>query len=340
MSSARAEIEPRAASADLAAGGMRVATGQSPVGAAAIARLRTALRGTDARALDEAAGPIMDRMYRPLLRYCDALLRGAPAVRRSMEGEDLALEAWHKSLRHLRGERGDRIVDDQHFERLLRVAARSILLDALDRPATTLHGSTVEIDERDADERSASGVRPPDPLGRPEALLFLGDHRHLQLVELLFTQESRFRTEFRQTNQRHPRHYRAMVLYELGAFLRSEAVGGRSDEGTDYMIRLMRRYVSLLGVPPDEWRRIETAALAPLSEAEEAENDLIPPLRDAVNAVCGTRINGRAFLSVLRYEMNRFAYGSGQSSGGGSNGGIGAGGRGKPGARGSGPAEA
>lgn len=283
---------------------------------AMVARLREALRGTDERALDGAAGPVLERMYRPLLRYCEALLRGAPAARRIMDGEDLALEAWHKTLRHLRGERGDRIADPEHFERLIRCAARSILLDMLDRPSTAMHHATVEMTERDADETSMTG-RSRDHLVTPEAGTFLTDRRHVQLVEMLFTEETRFRNEFRQANQRHPRHYRALVLYELGDFLREEA-GGDPGPGSEYMTRMMRRYVRLLGVPEDDWQRIETAALSP-QEEEESGSDLVPALRDAVNEVCGTRLTGRAFLSVLRYEMNRFATGAntGASSGGG-----------------------
>ena len=272
-----------------------------------VAALRTALRsapdsrGGDQRAIEAAASPLIDAFFERLLRFCNRLTRSA-GCGAWLEGEDLAILAWEKMLRYLTGPGGDRVKDDQHFERLLMTAARSCFLDVLERRS---HENCIELDAP-VGENGESSLRRvdllPDTRATAEELLLPKDSSYLKLVEELFSDEESFRKTYRQKNQRHPRNYKALVLYQLGAHWREE-VGGRSIEDPQ-LAALIRHYVKLLGVPEDLWEQVERAAM---TAETEARGSYFPDLLAAVNTVCGTNLNDRGTLAVLRHEMNRFA---------------------------------
>jgi hypothetical protein len=280
-----------------------------------VAALRVALRqsGRGQRSVDEAAAPLIARCSAPLLRLCDKLARSAPQAK--LEGEDLALHAWQKMLRYLAADgTGERVLDDEHFERLLLRAARTRLLDVLDQGASR---ELVELDEAPGGGGAGEGTstraeRLRDPGDGPEALLLPRDGRYLKLVEELFADEERFRTTYRQTNPRHPRNYKALVLYQIGAHWREEVGDGVGGAGDPAMAGLIRHYVQILGVPAAAWSPIEAAAgaVAPGGDGEaggDPADGLCPVLLAAVNRACGTNLRSRATLAVLRHEMNKFA---------------------------------
>lgn len=255
-------------------------------------------RRRQALAVERAATPLLVRCSERLLRYCARLARGAP--RAGLEGDDLALHAWEKLMPYLQAPDGDRVRDDAHFERLLFRAAQTHLLDALDRPA-----AREPLAELDAP--SARGEPPvqrchPDPA--PDELLLPKDSRYLRLVEELFDNAERFRRTYRQTNQRHPRNYQALVLYQVAAFWREEAGGGGAVPDASF-VRAVRHWVGLLGIPEATWNLIEQAA----RRNDSANDGLCPHLLRAVNASTGANVQSRATLAVLRHEMNRFAAG-------------------------------
>ncbi len=260
-----------------------------------VAALRAALRGdADGKrarlSVEDAAAPLLDAFGDGLLRFCNKLARGAPRAR--LEGEDLAVLAWEKVLRYLAGANGDRVQSDEHFGRLLRTIARSRLLDILDRCPEDF----VELDAPlDADGTPLTRAELlADPGATPEESLLPKGGTYLTLVEELFTDEERFRKTYRQKNQRHPRNYKALVLYHLALHWREEV--GREGAEDPRAAAFIRQLVELLGIPAALWGPVERAAAAP---------DAV--LLAAVNAVCGTNLREPATLKVLRHEMNRFA---------------------------------
>lgn len=257
-----------------------------------IVRLREALRTGDEREVREAAEPLIERLYAPLLDYCDRLVRsGRRPI--GVEGDDLAQEAWATALRRLASEESEGVRDEFHFERLLRRIAKSRFLDCLDRQTrrneAELDSPPVgSVDESDGwyDELKASETAEGD-------LFFGGEGTLLPLVEALFAGDDVFRYACRRTPRRRPKYYRALVLVSLGDYARNEIGAAQGDAA-----ELLRRYVALLGIAAEDWAAVEAAAYGQENGAA---------LLAAVNARCGTAIADRAVLSVLRYELYRLA---------------------------------
>lgn len=271
------------------------------------------------QSVDAAAQPLINRVYRPLLRYCDILARGAPRAR--IEADDLAQEAWRKALRYLAGPDGARVQDDAHFQRLLRVAAKTRLLDVLERAENAAaEGRDVEMDAPLVPGDGERGETRQDRImgsaaHAPETLLLPREGPYLRLVEELFADAEAFHRQYRQPNQRQPRQYQALVLYQIGTLFREEALGGNDgnaaaghDGGGDaQMAHLLRHYVELIGVPDEAWQAVEQAARRETQQPPATEEGLYENILDAVNVLCGTSLRTRGVLAVLRHEMNRFA---------------------------------
>ena len=272
-----------------------------------VAALRAALRAEfggereNQRAVDTAAAPLIQSFGERLLQLCRRLTRGAPHA--ALEADDLAVLGWHKILRYLAGPGGDRVADDAHFGRLLMTAARSCLLDALEQRARQ---DAIELDRSLG--QGASAATPADLLADTEAtaeqLLLPRDSAYLKLVEELFTDEARFSRTYRQPNQRRPRNYQALVLYQIGEHWREEV--GQTKITDPRRAALIRHYVALLGIPARLWASVEKAAMTPEPEPEQRSSHSAGLLA-AVNAACGTNLSGQTTLKVLRHEMGRFA---------------------------------
>lgn len=273
-------------------------------------------------AVETAAQPLIRESYRPLLHYCAALLlRLSPRIGAQMEAEDLAQEAWRKSLQYLAGPSGDRVETGLHFARLLRRVARTSLLDTLDAAHHAV--PTVEMDAPTKSYRdsggSAAGTRGERLTGTaasqrsPESLLLPRDGKYLRLVEELFTDPEGFHRRYRQQNQRQPHQYQALALYQIAMLAHEQQAGTASSGGGDAgMMYWIRHHVALLGISEPLWRRVEQAVARSAERhsdinnpAEESDPDM--GILEAVNEICGTRLRTRAHLSVLRHEMNRFA---------------------------------
>ncbi len=278
-----------------------------------VAALRAALRAqTDrgAAALDDAAAALLEAFEDTLLGTCRRLTTAASWS--GIDADDLAQEAWLKTLRYLAGERGDRVEDAEHFGRLLMKAAKTQFLDMLAQRSGKM---PVELDapiggSSGGGEDSASTTRRADLLADKGAsaaeLLLPKDSQYLLLVEELFVNEAQFRLIYRRKDSRHPRNYKALVLYQIGMHWREE-VGVGAVAQDPQMADYIRNWVALLGVPSDAWEEIEQAAKAPGPPADENSTGVCPVLLEAVNRVCGTHLKDRRILAVLRHEMNQFA---------------------------------
>lgn len=270
-----------------------------------VAALRDALRrapGTafaDRHVLDNAAAPLIDLYWERLLRHCDKLARAVPEA--GLEGEDLAIDAWKKTLRYLATPAGDRVNEGAHFGGLLWRTARTLFLDALEYHA--LH-RMYRLEDPIAPGVSGTTLKDTQLDTRPTAedLLLPSDSRYLRLVEQLFADEKQFARRYRQQHQRQPRNYKALVLYQLGLHWR-EVVGETRIEDRE-KAEWFRHYAALLGIPQADWERIEAAAM---TAADARSDGCLPHLLAVANAICGTRLPGRGMLAVLRHEMNQFA---------------------------------
>ena len=277
-----------------------------------LTRLRDALHSGDASALNAAATPFYDVCCGPLLRYCDSLLRRAMAagVAPALDGADLAMEAYQRTLQLLRGEGGKRIRDESHLIRVLYRSARYACADALRLPDTRYSrpqsdGMTTGRGSDGAESDSAH-VRSPE-----ESLLESGSAA-VAAISFLFSDGEGFARMMRESDAslRHYRQYRALALYEIGDRLRDDLIitGGKmtTTSGGEAALRLWQRFVKeLFALPAEDWTIVEQGAIKSVTETVEEEGGLYPSLRDAVNAVCGTNLRDRAKLSVLRHEMGK-----------------------------------
>ncbi len=248
-------------------------------------------------AVEDAAAPLMEAFFRQLFPLCRKMARSAPHLH--LDEEDLAALAWQKVLRYLAGPHGDRVRDDEHFGRLLGVAARSAFLDALGAASNRLEEMDKPLDAESGTATHADLVA--DPAAITDALFLPKDSPYLLVVEELFTDAQAFRRTYQPHRGRHPRHYQALVLYQIALHWR-EAAGAPGAEDAR-MAAYIRHWLRLLGVPPEHWEPIEDAAREP--ELDEAEDSGLT-LLTAVNRVCGTKLRGTS-LRVLRHEMNSFA---------------------------------
>lgn len=309
-------------------------------------RLRAALRGDAAiRGASAAAreraevDAFVESLRRPLLRYCEGLVRQSGGIGRSValatdrhvDADDLAQEVWTKTLRYLAGSGGDRVADDEHFRRLLRRTAKTIYLDRMTKGGAPSH--ILELDAPlvfstgtgaatgEGEERALRDTLAAPRAAVPAELLFLDDERYAPLIEILFSDPERFHRTYRRKHQRRPRQYQAFVLYQLGIFFRVEAVSADArskagaasadtEEGAQLMQELIEQYVTLLGIPEAMWQPVARAAtLSGERSAAEGDADgsgFDERIMEAVNAVCGTNVRAANMLAVLRYELNQF----------------------------------
>jgi DNA-directed RNA polymerase specialized sigma24 family protein len=258
--------------------------------------------------------------------------------RARIDGADLAQEAWARVLRYLRGANGDRITDDLHLARFLRCAARNCLYDLLGSAPIVAEANSVALDAPESSGGPDGGgngngterrvERIPAPASLPDILRFAGSGAYSSLIEALFTDEAAFRRSIHEAGaRRHPRQYRALVLYQLGLFLWQETRGA-PPEAVRETGRLLRHFVQALGVPVAWWEAVETAVHSTAWEALDDERDnptdngdvysertaseaATTALLAAVNHVCGASLKAGNMLSVLRYDLNQSVAGGG-----------------------------
>lgn len=285
-------------------------------GAGRIAALRAALRDEAAasaarahgmnrpasplppqQALEAATRPLYASLFKPLVRSCEQRLGKRGSAHAGMDAQDLAILAWHKMMRYLAGPNGERVQDEEHFLRLLKAAAGTLFLDALDEqkrkagpgglpleldapvPGSGVTGTTYADLVNDT-MASVAAITAAAPESSPDAFALPKDSRYLALVEELFSgDEAAFRRKYKAVNHRHPRQYRALIMCQLGLFFREEAGrGGRKDA---VMARCIRGWVATLGIPPEVWAQVERAATQEEAKADEHASgehaDLKPP---------------------------------------------------------------
>lgn len=266
-------------------------------------RFRDALRAKDSKAsaVDVAAAPLIERHYEPLLRYCDMLAYGA-RQKLSLSGDDLAQEAWRKIIAYITKEGGDRVQDDVHFDRLLRRAAKTCLLDMIEQAERMMVLSLDTVMPGDESKQWAEHLADDAPT--PEQLLFPKDSNYMRLIEMLFLQQDKFHRRFRQANQRHPRQYQALVMYQVALAYREAAMGQPPDEE---QMKLISHFMNMHGVPAQKWDDIGQAARGEADARALPVEGLFLQTLAAVNLACGTQITQRKTLITYRAEMNRFA---------------------------------
>ncbi len=247
-----------------------------------ILALRKALRSGLNAAIDRAAAPHIALLRLPLAAYADRLVRSSWRPL-GVEGDDLVQEAWLRALRYLTEPGGEAIQTQEHLRRLLLRMIKQRFLDMLDRAEGR--------DEQVYDEMQTEQVGGDSDIG--EGVLWLEAGARQTLIGALFAGEEEFRAACRQKPKRRTRHYQGYVLFTLARFYQSEVLSGNGVEA------LFVRYVTLLGVEPNDWMVLEIVASQP--GAGEAE------LMQAVNALCGISLTDRGTLSVLRYELGLLA---------------------------------
>lgn len=246
--------------------------------------------------MDDAARPLIARHFEPLLLFCERMTR-ATRRRTSLEGGDLATDAWMGALRRLADDDASKIADEEHFRRLLFRIAQTRFYDALDREAGR---DEIDLDVAFAvreGERDGAGVVGDQLAARERAegnLLFGESGRFLPLVEAVFLGDEAFRELASERPRRKAKHFQAMVLFFLAEHFRDE-IGSSYGEAAN----LFRRYLDLLSIPAELWGPMEDVAL------KEETGDA--PLFEAVNGLCGTNLRDRVILSTLRYELSQLA---------------------------------
>ena len=255
-------------------------------------RLRSALRSeADSAVLDAVAAPLIARHFEDLLDFSDRLV-ASNSRRRSVEGGDLASEAWVTALRRLASPDSQEIVDEEHFRRLLFRIAQSRFYDVLDRDRSR---DEVDLDASYAVHEGEPGGALSEQLvarERAEENLFFGEGgRFLPFVEAVFQGDEAMRALAVERPNRRAKQFQAMILFFLAEHFREE-IGTSYSEAAE----IFRRYLQLLGIPEDLWMPVEGAALD--GGGDEA-------LFEAVNQVCGTALWDRQRFSNLRYELMR-----------------------------------
>ena len=271
------------------------------------ARLRIALLSEVSQSVvDAIARPLVEQCFVSLLTYCDRIAYSA-RNQMTLTGDDLAQEAWRKLLEYLKGSNGDRIKDDAHFERLLRCAAKTVLLDAIKKAK---RNAVVSLDEpRQGDFESDGVERIRDTAPTPEEWMLPTSSHSFLLIQMLFKTPERFHARFRQKNQRHWRQYQALVLYQMAELYRTAAIEIPPDS---LQMEQIGQFVELLGIPEGQWSQIETITRADaVANAKPTEGIHVAVLA-AVNSVCGTKITQRKTLITYRAEMNKFVELSGK----------------------------
>lgn len=262
-----------------------------------LAQLRASLRSEPgALSIDEAARPLIARHFEGLLAFCEKLTRGARR-RTSLEGGDLATDAWMAALRRLTSDEATEIADDEHFRRLLFRVAQTRFYDAIDREASR---DEIDLDVAFAvreGESDGSGVVRDQLVARERAegaLFFGGGGRALPVVEAVFLGDDALRERAGVRPRRKARHFQSMVLFFLAEHFRDEIGSSYGEAAT-----LFRRYLELLSIPAELWGPMEDVAM----RADSTEMLLF----EKVNELCGTNLHDRAGLSTLRYELGQLA---------------------------------
>lgn len=247
-----------------------------------IARLRKALRSGDGAAIDHAAAPLIRALWEPLVDQARRLIRSAWRPL-GLEGEDLVQDAWIRALTYLIEPGGEAVRTQEHLLRLLLRMIKQRFFDTLDRAEGR--------DEQDFEDGKAEQVSGAAELG--EGLLWLEAGARQKLIGALFAGDDAFRAACVGKPKRRARQYQSYVLFTLAEFYRREVLSDGAAAG------LFERYVSLLGVAPEDWGRVEQVAAQP--EAGDAE------LFAVVNTLCGTALAERKALYVLRHELGELA---------------------------------
>lgn len=264
-----------------------------------------------------AAQPLVDRLYRMLLSYCDYLVRQS-ALRDRLDGADVAHDTWIKVLRYLSGDGGDRIEDENHLRNLLRVSAKRRLLDLLEHERETRYIEQ-NVPETWDDPEHAQGTAlehyPDASAARAlEAVAgVLTDGPYRDLIVALFTDKAGFQRLCWSLGNARPRrrlkHYQAFVIAQMATFLRREArheavAGGETlDEG---YTRLVREFVRMLGVPEERWESVEEAVRrSPPTRANE--DGLCEAVLAVINEEFDVDLQAGNYMSVLKHELGRFA---------------------------------
>jgi DNA-directed RNA polymerase specialized sigma24 family protein len=290
-----------------------------------VALLRASLRaaggeeGREARhrAAIAAAQPLIDRLYKMLLSYCDYLVWQS-ALRDRLDGADVAHDTWVKVLRYLSGEGGDRIEDENHLRNLLRVSAKRRLLDLLEHEREMRYIEQ-NVPESWDDPESAQGTaleHYPDTAAVQalEAVAsVLADGPYRDLVVALFTDEARFHRLCWSLGHARPRRrlkqYQAFVIAQMATFLRREARRevATDDETLDEgYVRLMREFVRLLGIPAERWERVEEAVRRSPPTLTN-EDGLCEEILMVINKEFNVELQAGNYMSVLKHELSRFA---------------------------------
>ena len=200
-----------------------------------------------------------------------------------IEGEDLVQDAWIRALAYLTEPAGEALQTQEHLLRLLLRMVRQRFLDTLDRAQGR--------DEQDYDEGKVESLGGASELG--EGLLWLEAGARQKLIGALFVSEDAFRAACVGKPKRRARQYQSYVLFTLADFYRREVL---ADQET---AQLFERYISLLGVPFEDWQRVERVVTQP--DTGDAE------LFTVVNTLCGTALAERKTLYVLRHELGDLA---------------------------------
>lgn len=249
---------------------------------------------------------LLNRLNHSLLSCCIRLLKNGYTPG-TTEPEDIAQATWTKVLQYLKNRTEEPIETELHLLRLLRVVARQVYLDVLDREA-----KSPVVESRTLAERG-EGEEGQGPVGKwedslPDTIRLAGDNRYSSLIELLFRDEEGFRSRCRGKARRRPELYRAYVVYQMITYFRTEAYGERN--GVSFVdadfARAMNEYREVLGVPDDIWEPLESAVRQPQKGRSDAE--VATDLLYQVHTVFGVRLDTGNLMSVLRYELKSCTY--------------------------------
>ena len=243
-----------------------------------LVQLRKALKSGDGAAIDRATAPLIQALWEPLMDHARRLVRSSWRPL-GLEGEDLVQDAWIRVLAYLIEPPGESVQTEQHLLRLLLRMIKQRFLDTVNRAEGR--------DEQDFVEGEAEQLRGASEPG--EGLFWIEEGQRQKLIGALFAGESAFRAVCAGKPKRRARQYQSYVLFTLAEFYRREVLSDAESAA------LFARYITLLGVAPEDWTQVERVVATP--ESGEAE------LFEVVNALCGTALAERKALYILRHEL-------------------------------------
>ena len=265
-----------------------------------------------ARAIDEAADPLITQFMPPLTRACAGYARQAGA-QSGIEADDLVQDAWAAALDYLCDtQTGGRIQNDVHFERLLKKCAFHLFLNRRRRKDAQVH-----LDAPFEEGRETLGQRLRDPLPLPDELLLAPQSAWSDWLYVLFTGNP---NEFRAACQTPPRRrsvvYQAFVLVGFAGFLRvlQHETGARGEFGQSILRDLSLR----LRIPPPFWDIAEraTRAAPPMGDDYDKTRDagVCDEIKQSVCDEIGVPVMSQSFFYVLRNEAHKLAMGDKQTN--------------------------